>query len=214
MALLGPCADFDTGRDFLSPRPSTSKRNDAMCASRMNALATPFILSMVLASAAHAQRSERILLQGHGGYVFSSNCCQDHVDNGFMAGAVLGLAVSQHVWFMSGFNYYWLDGEKDLSSWENRTVFGALGYDITPSGSNGNMILFVGAGSFTFDDKNELFESRSDPVVLGGVKIVYDFGRRVAGTFDVGLSVTLSEDEFIGGDTWLLPIAIGLAFRI
>jgi hypothetical protein len=76
------------------------------------------------------------------------------------------------------------------------------------------MILFVGAGSYAYDDKNELFESRSDPAVLGGVKVVYDFGRRVAGTFDLGLSVTISENEFIGGDTWLLPISIGLAFRM
>ncbi len=171
-------------------------------------------LVLGLSSTARAQRAERFLLQGYGGYVYTPDCCQDFIDHGTVAGGLVGVAVTARVWLMGSYSYYWHGGEDGLESWNNQSYLGMLGYDIVPQNSNGNMILFAGAGMFRFENGSDAFDTSSYPALSAGIKVVYDFSRRVAGTVDVGLSVAFAENEFIGGDTWLLPMTLGLAFRL
>lgn len=180
------------------------------------------VLALGLTSTAEAQqRAERLLLQGYGGYVFVSGV--DLIDDGWRAGGLLGVAVTSHVWLMGSFSYLW-HGEQEIvgadtltvetvPGWNNRSYFGMLGYDIVPTGMNGNFILFVGAGSVRFDPEADTLETRTYFGLNGGIKIAYDFSRHVAGTLDVAAAVAFSEEEYVGGNTWLFPVGLGLALR-
>lgn len=168
---------------------------------------------LALPSTVRAQRAERLLLQSYGAYVFTSGSYADLVNNGLAVGGLLGLTIGRQVWLMGSFSYTWHDGEGDLFDWRNYGYFGMLGYDVVPPGMNGNMIFFVGAGSLTFDPRSEPLESEAYFALNGGMKIVYDVGRRVAWTLDLALAVALSEGELVGGDAWFLPIGLGLAIR-
>jgi hypothetical protein len=152
-----------------------------------------------------------VLLQGYGSHVATSGDLP--LGNGVSASGLLGARVVPHVWLMASYNYAWYGGEGDLPGWKSPSYFGMLGYDIVPSGMNGNWIFYVGAGGVTLDPDSGVFEKSTFFALNGGTKLVYDASRRAAFTVDLGIGVVFTEDKDGGGDTWFYPIGVGIAFR-
>lgn len=157
------------------------------------------------------QRNRPLLVQATGAYLFTSG--GHNVDNGWGVGGLVGLSFVPHVWLMGSLNYSWFSGADTLPNWKTDAYFAMLGYDIVPTGMNGAMIFFVGAGRVNFDRQEEGGVSQTFDAVNGGLKIVYDFNPHVSGTLDFGATLALSDGEFVGGDVWYFPLGLGLAFR-
>lgn len=181
------------------------------------------LMLLGLSSTARAQSGTRLLLQGYGSFVPTSEGLS--IEDGWSVAGALGVSLLPRIWVLGSYGYYWHNAKDDLPDWNNRGYFGMLGYDLVPPGMNGNMILYAGAGQMTFELEREPVafvvaqpnaqspESEEFFAVSLGVKVVYELWRHVAWTADLAVSVSDSDEGRVGGDMLLLPIGIGLGIR-
>lgn len=168
-------------------------------------------MAPALGSPVAAQHAERFLLQGYGAYVPTSEGLG--LDWGFAAAGAFGLRIVPRAWLMGGYAFGQHEGEDGLPDWDTQSYFGMLGYDIVPPGMNGNWIFYAGVGGVEFDPGAASLEKRAFLALTGGMKIIYEFGRHIAATLDLGTSVAFAEEEYSGGDVWFFPMGLGLALR-
>ncbi len=187
------------------------------------------LMLLGLSSTARAQSGARLLVQGYGAFVPTSEGLA--IEDGWSVTGTLGVSVLSRIWLMGSYSYYWHSAKDDLPDWNNRGYFAMLGYDLVPPGMNGNMILYAGAGEMTFELETEPVEVVAQPVevvaepnaqgpdsetffaVNAGVKVVYELWRHVAWTADLGVGVSFSDGGVVGGDMLFFPIGIGLGIR-
>lgn len=169
------------------------------------------IVSLGIASRASAQSPRRLLLQGYGAFVPTSGGLA--LGDGFAVGGSVGIMPVPHLWLLGSANYAWHRGADDLPDWESAAYYGMLGYSPVPVGMNGLMIFYVGAGSVSFEPQSSELPSEKYFAINGGIKLVYDFSRHVAGTVDVGAAVAFADEDYAGGDVWTYPLGLGLALR-
>lgn len=175
---------------------------------------TSGVLALVwLASAtpALAQRAEKFVLRAGGSYVLAGGGTP--IDDGPAAGGTLGINFLPHAWLLGGYSYMWLEGEDDTARWDAQAIVGMLGYDIVPTGMNGNWIFYAGAGTIRFDPDSAALGRRSYLVLSVGTQLVYDFSRHVAASLELGVGVALADEPPVRGDVWLFPLGLGLALR-
>ncbi len=176
--------------------------------------AAALALALAVPSSAQAQRRDMPwLLEGYGAYVLVAGDYADLARDGWAAGGLLGYNVVRQVWLMGNFSAYWNDGEGELFDWSNYSYFAMLGYDALAPDMNGDLIFYLGAGAVTFDPDTDVLEQRTYFGLNGGLKLAYNFSQRVAGTLNFAAAVAFSEEDYIGGKTWLFPLGAGLAFR-
>jgi hypothetical protein len=169
------------------------------------------VMSLGVASDAAAQSPRRLLLQGYGAYVPTSGSLA--LGDGLAAGGVVGVMPVPHLWLLGSASHAWHRGSDELPDWEYTAYYGMLGYSPVPLEMNGLMIFYVGAGSVRFDPQSSELSAEAYFAMSGGIKLVYDFNRHVAGTVDVGISVALADKDYTGGDVWTYPLGLGLALR-
>ncbi|NIR45468.1 MAG: outer membrane beta-barrel protein [Gemmatimonadetes bacterium] len=171
-----------------------------------------FVLSLLASSTPLlAQRAEKFVLGTQGAYVPAGGGTL--IDDGWAAGGLLGVNFLPHVWLAASYEYLWLEGGPDMPRWDAQAVFGSLGYDIVPTGMNGNWIFYAGGGAVRFDPEAADLEKRTAFALGGGTRLIYDFSRHVAGSLEVGVAVAFAEESYIGGDLWLIPLGLGLTVR-
>ena len=133
--------------------------------------------------------------------------------DGWSVIGVAGIMPLPHLWLLGDIGYTWHRGADDGPDWQVTSYFGMLGYSPVPLNMNGLLIFYAGAGSVKLDPQAEDLDKRSHPAVNFGIKLVYDFGRHVAGTVDVAWMVAFADEDHVGGEIWAYPFGFGLAVR-
>jgi hypothetical protein len=169
-------------------------------------------MSLVLASSASAQAPRRFLVQGYGAYVPVSGDVS--LGDGWSVIGTAGIMPLPHLWLLGDIGYTWHRGADDGPDWRATSYFGMLGYSPVPVNMNGLLIFYAGAGSVRLDPESAEMDESSRFAVNLGIKLVYDFGRHVAGTVDVAWVVAFADEEDdAGGEIWAYPFGFGLAVR-
>ena len=169
------------------------------------------LVSLGIADTASAQAPRRFLVQAYGAYVPVSGDLA--LGDGWSVIGTLGIMPLPHLWLLGDVGYTWHRGADDSPDWQATSYFGMLGYSPVPLNMNGLLIFYAGAGSMKLDPEAEDSSVRSDFAANLGIKLVYDFGRHVAGTVDVAWAVAFSDNDYVGGEIWAYPFGFGLAVR-
>ena len=181
-----------------------------------------FALAASLPSAARAQRVENPwMLEWNGGFVAVSGDFGDKVSSAGAMGGLVGYGIVPRLSIMADVSVAWFGPQEEgIPDVTTLSYFGMLGFNVTNPASRADLLLVAGAGGVSFfetvaeEGAAQDLASESYFAVNGGVKFMYNFTPKVAGTINLVAALAFT-DEVVGGDkTWFLPVIAGVTFRL
>ena len=175
------------------------------------------VLAAILVSVASTAQAQSVenpwYLEGAVSYSWATGDYGALVKGGFGAGGVVGYETNGNIWLMGSFNATWFKGEANLIDWTNLSYFAMAGFNLAQHERSYDAVMFLGGGGVTFSPDSDSIDSKTNFGINGGMKIIYYFKPQIGLTFTGAAAYVFASEDTVGGDTVILPITLGLAFR-